>query len=148
MSFAERSIVAELLTFVSVISLFAWILTSRHAAGLFDGPQGLMHWARTVLWMIPVGIVVAIITTLLWEAGYRLVTRDGADELTDERDRLIAGFGWKVTSITASTGFLLALGALALGYSVLVTLNLMLVAFALSDLTGNLAKLLRYRLGG
>lgn len=148
MSFAARAIVAELLTFVSVISLFAWILASCHAGGVFDGPDGLMLWARTVLWMIPVGIVVAIVTTLLWEMGYRAVTREGADKLTDERDRLIAGFGWKVTSITASAGFLLALGALALGQSILVTMNLMLAGFALSDLTGNLAKLWRYRVGG
>ncbi len=147
MSFSERSIIAELVSSLLVVALFVWLIAGRHAQGAFDGPDGLMLWARQVLWMIPAGIGVSLLVTLLLAALYHATTRAAFDDLVDERDRMIAGFGWRVTAIAISTGFVGALAALAWGLPVFVALNLMLGAFALGDISGNVAKLLRYRLG-
>lgn len=147
MSFAERTIWAEITSTLAVIALFVWLILRAQATGRFDGPDGLMLWARQVLWMIPAGILVAILVSVVMAIGYRIVTGEDPDELTDERDRAIAGFGWQVTTIAASAGFVAALAALALGASTFAALNGMLAAFALGDTAGNLAKLIRYRLG-
>jgi hypothetical protein len=147
MSFAERTIWAEIASTLAVVALFVWLILRAHAEGRFQGPDGLMLWARQVLWMIPAGILVAILVSVVMAVGYRLITGEDPDDLTDERDRAIAGFGWQVTSIAASGGFVAALVALAMGATILATLNGMLAAFALSDTAGNLAKLVRYRLG-
>jgi hypothetical protein len=79
--------------------------------------------------------------------GYRMVTGEDPDDLTDERDRQIKATGWKVTAGAMSAGFIAALGALALGVPLMAGLNGMLAAFALADTVGNLAKLAQYRQG-
>jgi cytosine/uracil/thiamine/allantoin permease len=146
MSFAERTIWAEIVTTLAVIALFVWLILRAHATGRFDGPDGLVLWARQVLWMIPAGILVAILVSVIMAVGYRAITGEDPDDLTDERDRAIAALGWQVTAIAASAGFLAALAGLAMGASTFAALNGMLAAFALSDTAGNLAKLIRYRL--
>jgi hypothetical protein len=147
MSFAERTIWAEIVTALAVIALFVWLIWGAAAEGRFDGPDGPMLWARQVLWMIPVGIVVAIGISILMAIGYRMVTGEDPDDLTDERDRQIKATGWKVTAGAMSAGFIAALGALALGVPLMAGLNGMLAAFALADTVGNLAKLAQYRQG-
>lgn len=147
MSFAERTIWAEIVSTLAVIALFVWLILQAHAQGRFDGPDGPMLWARQVLWMIPAGILVAILVSILMAVGYRMITGESPDDLTDERDRAIAATGWQVTAIAASAGFLAALAALAVGLPLMGALNGMLAAFGLADTVGNLAKLWRYRTG-
>lgn len=147
MSFAERTIWAEIVSTLTVIAIFVWLLLAAQAAGRFDGPDGPMLWARQVLWMIPVGIVVAIGVSVVMAIGYRLATGENPDDLTDERDRQIKAIGWKVTAGAMSAGFIAALIALALGAPLMAGLNGMLASFALGDTMGNLAKLARYRMG-
>lgn len=147
MSFAERTIWAEIVSSLAVIALFVWLILRAHAEGRFLGPDAPMLWARQVLWMIPVGIVVAIGVSVAMAIGYRLVTGEDPDDLTDERDRQIKAVGWKVTAGAMSAGFLAALAALALGAPLMAGLNGMLASFALGDTMGNLAKLARYRQG-
>jgi len=148
MSFSERNIITELLSNAVILVLFIRTLTARHATGAFDGPDGMMIWARMVLWMIPAAIVAGIVVTLLFTAAHRLITGEPHDTLMDERDRLIAGLGWKVTMIVTATGFVACLGALAAGLAVFIVLNLMLASFAAGDTAGNLAKFFAYRRGG
>jgi len=147
MSFGERTIISELLANAVIVVLFIVVLASRNAQGAFAGPDGLTVWARLVLWMIPAAILAGIVVTLLFTLAHRLITGEPSDTLTDERDRLIAGLGWKVTMIVTATGFVAALGALAAGLTVFSVLNLMLASFAAGDTAGNLAKLIAYRRG-
>lgn len=146
MSFAERTVWAELLASLTILTPMAWFLYTRYAAGAFDGPDGPMQWARLVLMLIAGAIVVAIAVSILFAIGYRIVTGETPDDRTDERDRLIAGLGYKVTAITTGACIVVAIAGLAWGFPVLVALNGVLAACALGDLSGNLAKLVRYRM--
>ena len=148
MPYAVRQIWIELLTALVLFSAAAWVLWDRHALGAFDGAAGIQAWARTVLVLIGAGIGVAIAVSIAFAIGHAVVTGTRGDDLVDERDRLIAGFGWKVSAVASSIGFIGALILLATGASVLHGLNVMLAAFALGDTAGNLAKLWRYHRGG
>ena len=147
MTFAERTLWAEIVTSLAVIALFVWLIWGAAAQGRFDGPDGPMLWARQVLWMVPVGIAVALAVSVLMAIGYRLITGEDPDALIDERDRAIRATGWKVTAGAMSAGFVAALVALALGAPLMAGLNGMLASFALGDTIGNLAKIARYRQG-
>lgn len=92
MSFAERTVWAELLASLAILALVVWILAGRHAAGSFDGPEGPMIWARLVLMLIGAAILVAILVSVLFAILYLIVTGETPDDRTDERDRLIAGW--------------------------------------------------------
>jgi hypothetical protein len=147
-SFEERNAAVGIL-----ISLISWglmvsVLSSRHAAGVFDGADGPMLWARTVCWLIVVCIAIGIALTVLATVLYVAITGEKSPAFEkDERDNQIGLRGLQVTLVIMSMGIVGAIGALAWGVTVLTALNLILVACALGDMAGTLVKLFLYRRG-
>lgn len=141
MSFEERNTFTAILTDLLVIGLFIWQISSRTALGAFDGPEGLVHWARLVLIMIVVSIVASILLTIVINIVLRLATGQAMPaHLVDERDQLIRLRGAQVTLLLASAVFVGALIHLALGFDTFRTLNLMLASFAVGTLGGSLTR--------
>ncbi|WP_309663533.1 hypothetical protein [Tabrizicola sp.] len=148
MSFEERNTVSGIL--ISVISwgIMITVLARNAATGLYDGPDGPMLWARSVLWLILICIGIGIAMTILFTICYAIVTGDKRPTmLRDERDDLIGLRGIQVTLIVISIGIVAAIAALAYGLPILVALNMILAACALGDLAGMVTKLVLYRRG-
>lgn len=144
----DRDAYATILAALVIACLFYWRITAGAAAGAFDGPDGLMHWARAVLVLMLWGIGVAILSVILFTVGHRILTGEKPDgEVVDERDRQIRLRGMQVNLIVTSFGFLLLVVLLALGRPVIAGLNLMLAFCILSDLAGNLTRIVLYRRG-
>lgn len=148
MSFEERNAAVGVL-----VSLIAWglmisVLSARHAAGVYDGADGPMLWARTVLWLILTCVGIAIALTIVANVLYALVTGERNPGFgKDERDNQIGLRGLQVTLIITSFGIIAAFGALAWGVNVLTALNMILAACALGDMAGSLTKMILYRGG-
>ncbi len=148
MSFEERNTVAGIL-----ISLISWglmisVIMGRHRAGVYDGADGLMLWARSVLWLILISIGIGIALTILFNIGYAVITGDKKPIfLKDERDDQIGLRGLQVTLAVLSAGIIGAIIALAFGIRILFVLNMILAACALGDMAGTLTKLALYRQG-
>ena len=148
MSFEERNAVSGIL-----VSFVAWgimlsVLLRKSAAGLFEGSAGLMHWAQAVLWLILIGIAVAIVMTILFNIAYAIISGEKKpDFLRDERDTLIGLRGMQATLVVLSTGIVFAFIALAFGTSILTVLNMILGACALSSFASEVTKLILYRRG-
>jgi hypothetical protein len=141
MSFEERNTLTAVLTDLLVIGLFIWQITTRAGTGAFDGPDGLIHWARLVLIMIGVGIVASIALTVVVSIAFSLFRREAMPPpLVDERDQQIRLRGAQVTLLLASATFVGALIGLAFGVTLFTTLNLMLAAFAVGQIGGSLTK--------
>lgn len=148
MSFEERNTVIYL--FVSLI--IAWIFGSRIWGGTVDGSfagaAGLVDWARTVLWMVPVGIIITIVAVIIGQIIYGIVTGEGdMNTDSDERDHEVSARASRITMAVFSIGWLAAIVLIALEYTVLAALNLMLLVGWFSDVVGNLVKLRIYRHG-
>jgi hypothetical protein len=141
MSFEERNTFTAILTDLLVVGLFVWQITTRNAAGAFDGPDGFALWAKLVLIMIGVSILASIVLTLLITLAFRLIRGERMPpHLVDERDHLIRLRGTQVTLLLASAVFVGAIAALAFGASLFLTLNLMLAAFAVGTVGGSLTR--------
>lgn len=147
MSHEERNVLTEILANAIIIGLFLWFLVTGHAAGRFDGPDGVQVWAVLVLKLMGVSIVIGIVLVIVIAIVFRLVTGEKPDLARDERDRAISGIRWTVQGIVMATGIVGAVGALALGYEIITAMNLILAFWALGDTAGNLAKLHVYRRG-
>lgn len=120
----------------------------KYEAGEFDGPDGLMIWARTVLWVIPIGIGLMIIATILTSIVHAIVTKTpNPSFIVDERDRHIGRYGTIVTMSLSGAGLILAMVFLAIGWSPLAAMNTIFFSYAASDLIGNLVKLILWRRG-
>jgi hypothetical protein len=148
MPYQERNIVVAIFTNLVIVIYFALRIYGMFQDGQFDGAGGLMLWARTILWMIPVSIVATIIATILFNIFYAILTNQPKPSfVVDERDRAIEITGMKVTVVVISAGFMAAMVALAFGWTAFIVFNVILFSFAMADLGGNLVKLTMYRFG-
>ncbi|MFA9231278.1 MAG: hypothetical protein ACEQSU_11105 [Microgenomates group bacterium] len=148
MSFEERNAVSGILVGFVSWGIMLWVLGQNSAAGVYSGALGPMLWARAVLWLIAIGIAMAIVTTILFNIAYAVITKERKpDFLSDERDILIGLRGMQATLIVISAGLVGAITALAFGASVLTALNMIIACCALSSFASELTKLFLYRRG-
>ena len=148
MSFEERNAVSGILVCLISWGIMLSVLLQKSAAGLFEGSAGLMHWAQAVLWLILIGIAVAIVMTILFNIAYAIISGEKKpDFLRDERNTLIGLRGMQATLVVLSTGIVFAFIALAFGTSILTVLNMILGACALSSFASEVTKLILYRRG-
>ncbi len=148
MSHEERNTVAALIASLIVNIYVINKLTNMFADGRLAGEDAIMIWARAMLWVIPIGIAVVIIVTILFNILHAIATNEPSPSfLVDERDKSISNFGMKVTAIVASIVFIGIVVALAMGAAPLTGFIAMWFGMAAGDLSGNLAKMFRYRMG-
>jgi hypothetical protein len=148
MSYEERNAWVELFANVLIISFFGYRVWTLSGEGAFGGANGLTVWARTVLWMIPVSIVVTIVLTILFNIGAAVAMRDhDPGFVSDERDKRFGSRGMIAAIVVASAGWVIGLVLLALGGTALVTFNVILFAFAFGAFASQAVRLYFYRRG-
>ena len=148
MSFEERNAVTGILVSFVTWAIMLTVLMRKAADGQFDGTDGLQAWAQAVLWLILIGIAMAIVMTILFNIAYAVISGEKKpDFLHDERDTLIGLRGMQATLIVLSSGVVGAFIALAWGTSMLTVLNLILASCALSSFASEVTKLILYRRG-
>ncbi|MFN6924451.1 MAG: hypothetical protein ACK4P8_02275 [Tabrizicola sp.] len=147
MSYGEREALSGLITSLIVIGLFLSQLAGQQAAGVFDGPDGLMLWARSVLILIGWSIGIAIAVTILSAILHGLLTGEKADDRRDERDRDIdrraLTWAWHLLSF----GLLGIIIGLAIGDSAFKAMNMVLALCLFSETFRDAAKVVLYRRG-
>jgi hypothetical protein len=147
MSMGEREAASGLITTCIVLALFLWRLTGQHAEGLFDGPDGLQAWARSVLILIAWSIGIAIAVTIVFAILHGILTGEAADDRRDERDRDIDRRALIWAWYLLSFGILAVIIDLALGASAFRAMNLILGLCLVSETFKDAAKLVLYRRG-
>ncbi len=150
MTHEERNTVSEIFASLLVNLYVIFKLMAMFEDGRLAGDDAVMIWARAMLWVIPIGIALVIATTILFNILHAIAIATGTASpsfLVDERDKIISNFGMKVTGIVLSIGFIGAVIALANGIAPLSAFIAMWFGFAAGDLAGNLAKMIRYRMG-
>jgi len=146
MSQEERNAFAGVITSFVVLGYFGSRIYARLVDGVYDGPDGLMIWARSVLGMMAISIVITIAITIGVTILYAILTNTSdPSTMTDERDVEISKRGIQVTLVTVSVGLFVGLIGAAFGWSALVVLNVILLGFAIGAVTGDLSKLAAYR---
>ncbi len=148
MSFEERNAVSNILVSFVTWAIMLIVLMKKSAARMFAGAGGLEHWAQTVLWLILIGIGIAIVITILFNIAYAMITGEKKTNfLRDERDTLIGLRAMQATLIVINIGIVAAIISLALGASILAVLNMIFASCALSGFVSEITKLILYRRG-
>jgi hypothetical protein len=147
MSYGEREAVTGLTTCLIVLALFFWRLSGLHAAGSFDGPDGLQAWARAVLVLIGWSIGIAIAVSVAFAVLYRMLTGEKPDDRRDERDRDIDRRSLTWAWYLLSFGLLGVIVSLAFGDTAFNAMNTVLILSLLSEMFRDGAKLVLYRRG-
>jgi hypothetical protein len=149
MSHEERNTIASLLSGLLINLYVISKLSNMFADGRLDGPDALIVWARAMLWVIPVGIVVVIIFVIIANIVFAIITNDPDPSfLVDERDRSIQNIGLRFSMVGVTIGFIGGMIALAAGVQALYVFIGMFFALSLGDVLGNFAKVVKYRIDG
>lgn len=106
-----------------------------------------LFWARFMLVMIPISIVVRIIVYILFTILNSIATKRMESDVQDERDKLIDLKAFRISSYVFMGGFLMSL-IILLWQEELYLMFVGMVTFGfVSDITGELAKFYFYRKG-
>ncbi|NJR75128.1 MAG: hypothetical protein HC773_18800 [Scytonema sp. CRU_2_7] len=146
-SWLERAWLAQALRSITV---YGWFLSRQQghmASGAFDGPEGLtlLGWEMLLLIMVTIGAGLALqifFVVLSVSTG-----QETTDSIDDERDQRIEARATVHGFALTGAGFLAAVLALWQGWGAVWAFNLLVGFMVASDVTVNLAKFFRYRLG-
>ncbi|MFM7443799.1 MAG: hypothetical protein ACKO2N_07780 [Tabrizicola sp.] len=147
MSMGEREAVMGLITMLIVLALFLWRMTGLAEAGLFDGPDALQTWARSVLMLVAWSIGIAILVAIAFHILYSILTGEKPDDRRDERDRDIDRRALIWAWYLLSFGLLGVIVDVALGASAFRAMNLVLALCMLSEFFKDGLKIWLYRRG-
>lgn len=152
MSHEEKNTVLQIL-----IGLFinGWIiLTVRdlYASGALDGPDAFQIWANEmfwiIIWAIGMGIAFAILGTIIFAIVEAIITGEADQKfITDERDKMIADTGNKVTMFFTGIGFVTLIAGIKFGYDPIDCMIVLMFTYSLGSLAGEFTKFARYRMG-
>lgn len=151
MSHEEKNTVLQIIIGIAVNIWVIMKVRGLYASGLMDGPDAIQIWAETMFWVIIYavigGIILAIIGSILFAMIEAAVTGE-ADQnfITDERDRMIANIGNKVTVGFTGLGFIVLIAGIKFGYQPIDCLVILMFSFSLGGLFGELVKFARYRM--
>lgn len=147
MSMGEREAAMGLITMLVVLALFLWRMAGYAEAGLFDGPDALQTWARSVLVLVAWSIGIAIVVAIGFHVLYAIITGEKPDDRRDERDRDIERRALNWAWYLLSFGLLGVIVDVALGASGFRAMNLVLALCMLSEFFKDGLKLWLYRRG-
>lgn len=151
MSHEEKNTVLQILIGIAVN---IWIISKiryLYASGAMDQPDAIQVWAESMFWVIIfaifAGIIMAIIGTIIFAMVEAAVTGEVDRKfITDERDKMIANTGNKITMGFTGFGFIALIAGIKFGYEPVDCLVVLMFCFSLGGLFGELVKFARYRM--
>jgi|GEM_PF-1027777 len=148
MSFEERGAWSAILS--GVVAFFLWgrPIWNGTVTGGYDGVDGPSLWAWDVIWLMGGGAILAFAIMVLFNIAYAIATKQPKLQFnSDERDTKISYRGAMVSLVVISSGFVIAVGLLAMGWSVLAALNTILIGMAVAGFGSEVCRVMVYRLG-
>lgn len=148
MSFKEKTISVTLVNFTLIMGFFLIRVFDMLQNDSFNRDNVLQLWF-IIIFLATVVSVLAIILTIVMPPILQAI-RTGEkevdiDDVEDERDKLIDLKGSKFTQVSASLGTLVAMLTFAGGQSPLVMFTLLIFFGILSQIVGDLVRVLAYR---
>lgn len=164
MSLQEKRSLFSVITGIILLMAYGIYVIGKLQSGSVDS-EDIKFWANAMLLFIGIGIVVSIITQIIFHIvsaimiaiKEKMINQDTSDEevekiintemMSDEMDKLIELKSMRVGFIFSGIGFVCGLIALALNYSPVVMLNMVFASFSLGSILEGLQQFLYYRKG-
>ena len=150
MSYEEKNTVLQVIIGVIINIWIAIEVRGLYLNGIMDSPNAIQTWAETILWIVVVSIVAGILFTILGTIIFSILEKiifgeSDTNFIPDERDKIIASTGHKITIFFAGAGFITLIVGLNYGYEIIDCLVILMFCFSLGGLLGEIAKFARYR---
>jgi hypothetical protein len=149
MSYQQRNVAVALATHVLIAGYFVinWLLM-YNGSGLVD-KRVFVLWLTVIVATIAVTILGTILTTIVSSIAHAIKTRSDKPEqfIEDERDKLIDLKGTRVSYVTFCIGVGLAMLSFVLKQPALIMFSIIILFSLLSEIAGDIFKLVRYQRG-
>jgi len=146
MSYQEKKSLLHLMSGILIPGVYFWIILSGNPLEGLTTDELLYFWARSILILIPITIVIHIIGAIVFGIGNAIITRE-KPPAADERDKLIELKSMRNARYMFGAGCVFGLIALTMGMSVNVWFALFIVFSALSQAIESISQLYFYRNG-
>src|SRR5574340_917702 len=111
----EKQILISLITMILILGSYSLYVYHKYLAGNPDVLNDFKFWGKAYLILIPVSIAAQIIVHTIFFTVNKIVTKEDAPDITDERDKLIELKAIGIAHWTFIAGFILSMGSLAIG---------------------------------
>lgn len=143
----EKQVLVSLVASLAVIIFYTLYVYNRYIESNPDIINDLKFWGRSFIVLIPVAIITQIVVHILFAIINKIVTNEDLSDKDDERDKLIELKSLRASYWVFITGFMSAMGAVALGMDLWVMFVTLIVSGFLSDLISSSVKIWYYRKG-
>ncbi len=148
MSYHEKNNYVELLSTLVVFGFYFTRMFALFTNGDMAGENANMLLGQNILWLLGISVVVHIVGHIVFATAMTIITKDhDPSYVIDERDKLIELKGMRVGYYVLGGGFVCSMIVLAMGYETVLVFNLIVAAFALGSIGGNITRIALYRLG-
>lgn len=151
MSHEEKNTLLQIIIGVIINIWIVIEVRNLYINGLMDNPNSIQIWAETIFWIVIfsifAGIFLSVFGTIVFSILETLIIGEADNNfIADERDKMIASTGHKITIFFSGAGFIILIVGLKYGYEIVDCLVVLMFCFSLGGLLGEFAKLTRYRL--
>jgi uncharacterized membrane protein len=147
MGYQENQTVGYLISGFVGVGIFTYYLIQHTQQAGYDPTTISSRMGTLVLIIIGVQIVLNIAFAMAVSIIQAIITRDEDPVLSDERDNLIQLKTEQVAFTVFSIGFILAMLALATGFSQMIVFSTIVYSLLSATIIGFIAKLYLYRKG-
>ena len=147
MSYQERRAIAALVSNVLTCIIYFGEVFRRF---LDRGPEAgsdLAFWGAAILLFIPVAVFFNIVVTIVFTIINTIAQGENEPSITDERDQLVGLKATRNFCLVFMLGFMLAMGALALGNPPSTMFVILLFTFLASGAMLEVSEFVYYRRG-
>lgn len=160
MSYQSTKTITSMVTGVSLLAAYCIYAFGKYGSRVAENGD-LQFWARTMLIFIGIGIAAQIVLQIIFHIVFSIgiAVKEGVSDekainrkieasiIEDEMDKLIELKSLRYGFIFAGVGFVSALVTMALGYSMVLALNIMYLSFMVGSLLEGVASLYFYGKG-
>ncbi len=143
----EKQSIVSIIGSVLVIGLYSLYVYRNYIQADMGLLNDFRFWGKSFLYLIPVAIVVQIVIQILFAIANRIITQEDIPDITDERDKLIELKCIRISHWIFTLGFMLAMGALAIGMKPYVMFLTLICTGFVASLASEVAKIIYYRMG-
>ncbi len=148
MSYQEKKNIVNIIGTLLISGIYFWYILQSHDGTNMTTDELLRFWASSLLILIPVTIVSKIVIHIVFSIGNAIAKKEYEQEQKmDERDKLIELKSSRNAQFIFVFGFILSMGALAMGMSVNIMFAILICSGIVSEIFGNLSQLYFYKKG-
>ena len=150
MSFQQKNVTVSLVNFSLILGFFLFRVLQMIQGGGFNSTNVFRLWGIVIALAVVVTIFATILTHIVLAIVHAIRTgeeKSNVEDIEDERDKLIALRGTRVTYFVASVGSFLSMLTFVFGQPPLVMFTSLIFFGVLAQILGDVLRLYLYRRG-